>query len=273
MRVTGPLSKDFDESLVIAPEHRGGVAWAQFNRSYERLQVESWTKINAGAARPWWRKLQRLSVAWFLQRREALLDLRGKAAMLSTFDLKKDPDIVFFGAEVGWEAAIVQALFGDQGRVVLVDCDPVAYERYKHAPQERRIKAPRGWPQSELLLRRDPARIEYVRQDFFEWQEPGAFDVGIDWGLIEHFPGDSKTAVVQRMRRMLRADGRQVSAVPRDTLSIRLFYSAFCDELNFGYRELMSMNEFVTELEKGGLAVQQKIATATTCLACCTLTP
>lgn len=266
MRLTGPLSRHYDEALVVAPERRGQVAWSQFNQHYQRLQTEHWSAINRGTDHPWHRRIKRLVMAWFIQRTGAILDLRRKARILSRLPLPRDPDVVFFGAEVGWEAMLVRALFGDGGRAVLVDCDPAALERFDDAPRELVVRAPRGVPGRELVLRRDD-RIEYVEADFFDWSEPGGFDVGIDWGLLEHFPGARRQAVIGRFLASLRPGGYQISAVPRDSFSARSFYRTFPDELNFGYRELMRMDEHVAGLEAGGMEVVRRVTTPTTCVA------
>lgn len=267
MHVTRPLSRHFDDALIVAPERRGQVAWSQFNHHYERLIVTPWRRINDGTAHGPLRRALRLVMAWFIQRTDGIVDLRRKARALAALPIPRDPDIVFFGAEVGWEAHLVQALFGDRGRVVLVDSDPAAHERFQRAPTERRVRAPRGWPQRELVVRRDPARVEYVQQDFFDWSEPGAFDLGIDWGLLEHYPGDAKLAVMQRFAASLRPGGLQLSAVPRNALPIRAFYRTFADELNFGYRELLTLRELTAELARGGFQPVRALATPSTCIA------
>lgn len=265
MHVTAPLSRHYDAAAVVAPERRGAVAWGLFNEHYERLQTAPWQRINDGVARPLWLRWLRAVMARSVQRSGVLLDLERKAEVLSRLPIPPNPDVVFFGAEVGWEALLVQALFGGGGRVVLVDCDPRAHERFLAAPAEKRVRAPRGWPEPELILRRD--RAEYVLGDFFEVAEPGAFDVGIEWGLLEHFPGEAKTAVLRCFRDWLRPGGLEVSAVPRDTWSVRAFYRVFADELNFGYRELMSPDELDRALVAGGFEVIARAATPTSCVA------
>ena len=265
MHVTAPLSRHYDASGVVAPEHRGAVAWSQFNEHYDRLQVQPWQRINDGGPRPWYLRWLRTLMARSIQRSGVLLDLDRKAAVLASLPLPRDPDVVFFGAEVGWEALIVQALFGAGGRVALVDCDPAAYRRFQDAPAEKRVRAPRGWPEKELILRRD--RVEYLQQDFFEVTQPGAFDVGLEWGLLEHFPGDAKTALLGCLRQWLRPGGLEISAVPRDTWQVRTFYRVFADELNFGYRELLSPAELRAALQAGGFEVIAEATTSTSCVA------
>ena len=40
---------------------------------------------------------------------------------------------------------MIQALFGSRGKVLLIDSDRAAYERFLKAPVEVRAPAPRGW--------------------------------------------------------------------------------------------------------------------------------
>lgn len=55
--------------------------------------------------------------------------------------------------------------------------------------------------------------------------------------------------------------------MPRDALSTRTFYRVFSDELNFGYRELMSPAELSQALCAGGFEPLVQVATPTTCIA------
>ena len=55
--------------------------------------------------------------------------------------------------------------------------------------------------------------------------------------------------------------------MPRDTWSVRTFYRVFADELNFGYRELMSQDELDRALVAGGFEVIARAATPTSCVA------
>ncbi len=256
-RTTWPPSHHFDPGAVGDPEHYGGVAWTQFNENFERLLNLEWRKVNAGASYPWWKRLLRLWLAYMQQKQNAILDFQGKARVFARLDIPPNPSIVFFGAEVGWEAVILQALFGDKGNVLLIDKDPAAYERYLNAPREVRIRAPQGWKTREIVVRRDPSRIEYLQADFFDVERRHEFDVGIDWGLIEHFQDAHKPPVLKLFQRFLKDGGLQISSCPRNTLAVRLFYRAFSDELNFGYRELMGLAEFKAHLLRADFQVEQ----------------
>jgi hypothetical protein len=262
MRVVGPPSKDFDPRAVVKPERFGAVAWSAFNVAFERLQATPWRRVNEGASYSVLKRLARLAVAWTIAKNDAFVDLRTKARVLAALPVPPNPDIVFYGAEVGWEAYLLRALFGDQGRLVLVDADPAAHQRHLAAPSERVVP----WRGGELVVKRDLARTEYVVADFFDWRASEGFDVGLDWGLIEHFDEAGKARLVRRFREGLRDGGLQISAAPRDAWPMRLFYRVFSDELNFGYRELMSIEELACVVMEGGLAPVAKMVTGSTCI-------
>lgn len=258
MRLVRPLSRQFDPANVPDADSTGEVDWSGFNSNFERLVGSGWRKVNrhAKCSLPW--RLLRLSLAFLQHRRNAILDFEGKLGVLSRLDIPPNPSIVQFGAEVGWEAALVQALFGDQGEVLLIDSDPMAYRRFMRAPQHVRVRAPRGSGRRWIDVLRDPARVEYARQDFFRMAAPGSFDVGIDWGLIEHYDDQGKRALISLFGSFLRPQGLQISACPRDRLSVRLFYRAFAEELNFGYRELMTLRELAAHVESSSCQIESK---------------
>ncbi len=255
MHLTSQPSERFDPKQVKDPERRGAVDWTAFNESFAGLQGLDWRRVNDGKRYPLRVRWLRLAAAFVTQKRKAILDLERKARAIHGFPIPRDPDIVFFGAEAGWEALIVQALFGAKGKVLLIDSDPVAYRRWLDAPDEARVRAPRGFPERELVLRRDRSRVEYLRADYFEVERPRAFDVGIDWGVIEHYDDERKLAVMKNFQRFLKDGGVEITSVPRDRLAVRLFYYAFRDELNFGYRELMKMRELRAHLVRAGYEV------------------
>lgn len=257
MHVVGPPSRHFDPSRVKSPESHGAVAWGDFNRSFHRLQQTDWRHINDQSEAPlFWRVLRR-AIAFYAQRSGAYLDLQGKASIFARFQhhLPSNPDIVFFGAEAGWETLLLQALLGGEGRVVLIDDDCEAYERYLDASDEVVLDAPKSGESEQIVLRRDRQRIEYQRENLFAVPAKAEFDIAIDWGLLEHFPGHSKLPLIHQMQRFVRPGGWHISAVPRDSWQNRIFYRAFSDELNFGYRELMTCREFERLWEGTGVKV------------------
>ena len=258
MRLTFPPSRHFDPGNVKDAEQTGDVDWSSFNSSFEDLLAKSWRDVNAATDCTLGRRLLRVWMAFQQQRRNAILDFEGKLRVFSKLRIPSNPDIVHFGAEVGWEAAILQALFGDRGRVLLIDSDPKAYERFLRAPESVRVRMPLRSKRRWIDINRNLARIEYVRGDFYRVQSLRAFDVGIDWGLIEHYDDAGKQSLISLFRSFLRPGGVQICACPRDRLAVRLFYRAFADELNFGYRELMSLKELCAHVERGGCRIKAK---------------
>lgn len=266
MRLTGPMSERFDPDRIVDPTRRGEVAWSDFNQAYHRLQETPWRAINRDRPYGAGRRLLRLFFAWWISRNDAFLDLGRKARAFARLPIGRDPNVVFYGAEVGWEAYVLQAVFGDGGRVVLIDADEEAFARHQSAPPELSVRGPDG----PLSVVRSPERTEYVRSDFFDFSAPGAFNVGIDWGLLEHYPGEAKLEVIGRFRENLSPGGLQISAVPRNSFAMRTYYAAFSDELNFGYRELLSRSELVDVWEQAGWRVVDVISSPSTHVAAVT---
>ena len=262
MRVTLPLARGFDPAQVKDPERTGAVDWARFNANFEKFLNTPWREINRGYRGPRWIRVLRLALARAQHRRDAVHDFEGKLAALARLRVPPDPSIVFFGAEAGWEAAILQALFGAGGEVVLIDEDPAAYERFLTAPRKVRARAPRGWDDRWIDVERDLEGWSYLRKNFFDVAPPGRFDVGLDWGLIEHFNDSGKRRLVTHFRRFLKPGGIQISSCPRDRLAVRLFYRAFSDELNVGYRELMTLRELVQRVESAGGVIESRLTLA-----------
>ena len=258
MRVTLPLARGFDPAQVRDPERCGAVDRARFNANFERFLNTPWREVNRAFEGPRWLRALRLALAFAQQQRGAIHDFAGKARALSRFRVPPNPSIVFFGAEAGWEAAILQALFGAGGEVVLIDQDPAAHERYLHAPTNVRVRAPKGRAGRWLDVERDLDRWRYLRENFFDVAPDGRFDVGIDWGLIEHFDDEGKRNLIAHFRKFLKPGGIQISSCPRDRFAVRLFYRAFADELNVGYRELMTLGELAERIEGAGGIVEDR---------------
>ena len=259
MRVTLPLARGFHPAQVRDPERTGAVDWARFNANFEKFLNTPWREINRGYQGPVWIRVLRLLLAHAQQRRDAIHDFAGKARALARLPVPQSPSIVFFGAEAGWEAAILQALYGAGGEVVLIDEDPAAYERFLNASRKVRVRAPRGWDGRWMDVERDLDGWSYLRKNFFDVAPPGRFDVGLDWGLIEHFDDAGKAKLIAHFRRFLKPGGIQICSCPRDRLAVRLFYRAFADELNVGYRELMTLRELAERIESAGGIIESRL--------------
>ncbi len=236
--------------------------WTRFNGNFDRLLSTDWRRVNDGTSYRLSRRLLRLVIAYAQHKRHAILDFESKIRIFSRLPIPLNPNIVFFGAEVGWEAALIQALFGSEGKVFLIDNDPAAYQRFLNAPQTVRIRAPRGSKNRWLVVQRNNTGVEYRRENFFDVTNDAEFDVGIDWGLIEHYPDSGKRDVLDVFKKFLKPGGLHISSCPRNRLVVRLFYRAFSDELNLGYRELMSLSELSAHLEGAGCHVEDRFRLA-----------
>jgi hypothetical protein len=238
MHITEPPSRFFDPARIVSPQTCGDVSWTDFNRSFHRLQNLDWWKINEGTRENAGWRIIRLILSYYLYRTDAYTCRTKKIAGFEKLrpKLPRNPDIVYFGAEAGTEALLLQQLLGNQGQVLLIDRDEGAYERFLEADHPPSFRN----------------RVRYCRENLFEGPVEASFDIGIDWGLLEHFPGDRKKALLRRMQEFIRPGGFQISSVPKNSWGNRLFYRAFSDEVNFGYRELMSRSEFQAVVESGG---------------------
>ena len=78
-------------------------------------------------------------------------------------------------------------------------------------------------------------------------------------GLIEHFDDAGKRRLLAHFRRFLKPGGLQICSCPRDRLAVRLFYRAFADELNVGYRELMTLRELAERIEGAGGVIESRL--------------
>lgn len=180
MHVTEPVSRYFDPTGIVSPQTCGEVSWTDFNRSFHRLQHLKWWKVNRDTEEknPAWR-LTRLLLSFYIHLVDGYNGRHQKIEGFKKMRLKlpANPSIVFFGAEAGWEALILQQLLGDQGRVMLIDNDEGAYERFCEANHPASFRD----------------RVRYRREDLFDVTSDASFDIGIDWGLLEHFPGILQT--------------------------------------------------------------------------------
>ena len=259
MRLTLPLARDFDPERIANPKRSGAVDWACFNANFKEFLDTPWQEVNSGYRGPAWMRALRLVLACVQQRRGAVLDFEGKLRALARLRIPPNPSIVFFGAEAGWEAGILQALFGSGGEVVLIDEDEAAYQRFLRAPRNVRVRLRKGWGQRWVVVERDVEAWRYLQKNFFDVVPSGQFDVGIDWGLIEHFGDSDKARLIAHFRRFLKPGGLQICSCPRDRLAVRLFYRAFADELNVGYRELMTLKELTERIERAGGMIESQL--------------
>ena len=152
--------------------------------------------------------------------------------LLNGADLTKNTRILELGAATGFLTRWLISQYG--GTAVLVDNNTASYRAYCS------LKNP---------FKKD---ITYVSEDMFLLGLSETFDLVCSFGLIEHFV--DKKEVIAVHRRFLAPGGFILILVPLDTPLTRVFWGLH-PELNRGYRELLTENEFYDLLEENGLEV------------------
>jgi SAM-dependent methyltransferase len=152
--------------------------------------------------------------------------------LLKEVNLTRNGRILELGAATGFLSRWLLSQYG--GTAVLVDNSKASYQAYCS------LKNP---------FKKD---ITYVNQDMFLLELAGTFDLVCSFGLIEHFI--DKKEVIEVHQRFLAPRGFVLILVPLDTPLTRIFWELH-PELNRGYRELLTENEFYDLLEKNGLEV------------------
>ncbi|MEC5144141.1 methyltransferase domain-containing protein [Chitinophaga sp. 212800010-3] len=96
------------------------------------------------------------------------------------------------------------------------------------------------------------ASMVYVREDIFQLQLPPQYDIVCSFGVIEHFP--DKKEVIATHKKFLSENGYVLIIIPLDSPLTRTFYEVNF-ELNQGYRELLTVTEFLEVLAAENLEV------------------
>lgn len=95
-------------------------------------------------------------------------------------------------------------------------------------------------------------KVNYLRTDFFTTELEEKFDIVCSFGVIEHFK--DKSDIIERHKCFVKNNGFIILIIPLDTPLTRTYYEVF-PELNLGYRELLTKNEFIIELERNKLKI------------------
>ena len=152
--------------------------------------------------------------------------------LLKEVKLTNNTRILELGAATGFLSRWLLSQSG--GTAVLVDNSKASYQAYCS------LKNPYK------------KNITYINQDMFLLDLTGTFDLVCSFGLIEHFV--DKKEVIKVHQRFLAPGGFILILVPLDTPLTRVFWELH-PELNRGYRELVTENEFYDLLEENGLEV------------------
>lgn len=143
--------------------------------------------------------------------------------LLKGFDIPRSPKILELGAATGYLGRWLQTYFG--GQVTLVDNAETSFAAFRE----------------NVAGDQTASSIRYLREDIFKVSLEAEFDLVGSFGLIEHF--SQKFQVLDVHRRFLSPQGLIIILVPTDTPLTRTFLEIH-HELNQGYRELLTDNEF-----------------------------
>ena len=148
-----------------------------------------------------------------------------------------NPEIIELGAATGFTSKWLLNKFG--GNALLIDNSEASYETY--------FKDSKNYKS-----------ITYKVEDIFKLSTEKEFDITCSFGLIEHFI--DKTEVLKIHQKFLKREGYSIILIPLDSPLSRVFYEVH-HELNLGYRELLTENEFKDVLIKSGFTVLKMAST------------
>ncbi len=181
---------------------------------------------------------------------DAVWDPRGKRALFEGLNVKR-PEILYLGAADGYEAMQLLAMYPG-GHAVLVDYDDFCRT-------DRFGKFPEAYPffgDGHLSYREDMA-IDFEVADIRSLRYGKEFDIVLSVGLIEHFPDAHKHEAFELHRRFLKPGGVAIITTPRDQIRGRAFYTIMADYMNYGYRELMHVEQLGLYAHENGLNVRR----------------
>ncbi len=76
-------------------------------------------------------------------------------------------------------------------------------------------------------------------------------------GLVEHFPDEHKPEAFEFHRRFLKPGGYAILTTPRNQLRGRAFYHIMADWMNYGYRELIDVQQLGLYAYENGFDVRR----------------
>jgi hypothetical protein len=173
---------------------------------------------------------------------DAIWDPRGKRALFSGLDVK-NPRILFLGAADGYEAMALAAMYPG-GETVLVDYDEFCKtDRFGKFPDSYPFLGVDATTGHKRVWYRHQMKMNFEVEDIRNLKYGREFDIVVSIGLIEHFPDEHKGLAFEFHRRFLKPGGYAILTTPRNQLRTRAWYNVMADELNYGYRELMDVDQ------------------------------
>lgn len=187
---------------------------------------------------------------------DAVWDPRGKRALFEGLDLKH-PRILFLGAADGYEAMQLAALYPG-GQVTLVDYDEFCKtDRFGKFPERYPFLGVDPATGGRRIWYREEMPIDFDVADARDLPYGAEFDVVVSVGLVEHFPDEHKAEAFSWHRKFLKPGGWAILTTPRDQWRGRAFYSIMADWMNYGYRELMTIDQLGLYAWENGLDIRR----------------
>jgi hypothetical protein len=133
---------------------------------------------------------------------DGVWDPRGKRALFNGLDVIK-PRILFLGAAEGYEAMQLSALY-PSSEIVMVDYDPFCRDtRYQEFPESYPFLGPNPSTGGFKAYYKGDFKISYIVEDIRNLTFGKEFDIVLSVGLLEHFPDEFKSEVVEWHRKFL----------------------------------------------------------------------
>lgn len=246
--------------------------WRMFNRSFHQMFLSEPGEDKAKARRGFLRSLAKLEMAgagealedwlhlWIWNRvhriEDGVWDPRGKRALFEGLDVKR-PRVLFLGASDGYEAMQLLACYPG-GEAVLVDYDDFcATDRFGKFPSTYPFLGRDPATGHRRVYYRDDMKIDYVVADARDLDYGREFDIVVSIGLVEHLPDQAKPMAFEWHRKFLKPGGYAIITAPRNQWRSRFFYNAMSDLMNFGYRELLTIEQLGLYAWENGFDIER----------------
>lgn len=260
------LEQERDQPLPVRE------AWTHFNRSFDRLFVTAPDEATARLKGEFAQAAKSFDVAgmkelltelaqlriWNNVHRvqDAVWDPRGKRALFAGLDVER-PRILFLGAADGYEAMQLAAMYPG-GHVVLVDYDDFCRtDRFGKFPERYPFLGVDAATGHKRVWYREQMDIDFEVADIRDLRYGREFDIVVSIGLVEHFPDAYKPEAFEFHRRFLKPGGYAIITCPRDQPRGRAFYWVMADIMNYGYRELMTIDQLGLYAWENGFRIER----------------
>ncbi|WP_026695010.1 class I SAM-dependent methyltransferase [Peribacillus kribbensis] len=185
---------------------------------------------------------------------DGIWDPRGKRALFEGLDVQK-PRVLFLGAAEGYEAMQLGALYPGS-EICLVDYDAYCRDtRFGEFPESYPFLGGSPATGGGKIYYKNDLHIEYVVDDIRSLPFGHEFDIVLSVGLLEHFPDELKSEVIDWHRKFLKPGGYVIMTTPRAQLRSKLYYEIMADIMNHTYRELMTIEQMGLYCYENGLDI------------------